>query len=372
MPIEVKIISILLFFASSYPLLGITGECVDKLNQDTHLKKMVFEFQKPNEDREQFIKDFYASGEKYPPFKKIKHVLDSGKAKILFIEKHKNDRCINGVLAFFEAPNEISICMDPERTMGRILDITIHEVLHFYQHELLDLDDLFIFDFKGETGLLTNALKYTFDKKKHLNLKQISDFHKETIRLFRIEDKKRFEKIIDDLDELSKYFYISEKLLFEIKRPSFIIEKVALDLVPEKINKMKHSVSSDLSALLKDIPIEFHSRIYTLIKNRYVVSRLLAPVQVYCIEVQANILSAALNYLRYDKVKHIPECLKLFPNVKPGPIKNFEEFNHLMTEAGREYVSRLDKYGKEFNPNFGHKGFEKIFSIEGCGKGFIP
>lgn len=60
----------------------------------------------------------------------------------------------------------------------------------------------------------------------------------------------------------------------------------------------------------------------------------------YCFDVQANILSAALN--------------------------------HLMTEAGREYVSRLDKYWKEFNPHFGHKGFEKFFSLEGCGQGFIP
>jgi hypothetical protein len=43
-----------------------------------------------------------------------------------------------------------------------------------------------------------------------------------------------------------------------------------------------------------------------------------------------------------------------------------------MTEVGREYVSRLDKYGKKFNPHFGHEGFEKFFSLEGCGQGFIP
>jgi len=349
-----------------------TEQCFEKLNKDTDLKNIAFEFQKPHKDREQFIKDFYTSGEKYPPFKKIKHVFDSGKARIIFVEKDKNNKCRDGVLAFFGEPNEITICMDPERTMGRILDITIHEVLHFYQHELINPQDLFLFEFKGEKGTLTKALKYTFDQKKHLKLNQIYDFHKNTIKFLKAENKQRFENLIDDLDELSKYYNISEKLFFEIKKPSFITEKEALDLVPEKINNLKNKVSSDFSSLLKDIPHELHSRIYASFKNRYVIARILGPVQMYCFEVQANILSAALNYLRYDKVKHIPECLKLFPNVKTGPIKDLEEFNHLMTEAGREYVSRLDKYGKQFNPHFGHKGFEKFFSLEGCGQGFIP
>jgi len=62
----------------------------------------------------------------------------------------------------------------------------------------------------------------------------------------------------------------------------------------------------------------------------------------------------------------------LFPQVKPDPIKDFQEFNDLMTEAGREYVSRLEKYGKEFSPIFGFKGFEKLFSTDGCGRGEVP
>ncbi len=109
-----------------------------------------------------------------------------------------------------------------------------------------------------------------------------------------------------------------------------------------------------------------------MIKNKFVSARFLGPVQIYCYEVQANILSAALNYSRYNKIKHIPQCLKLFPQVKSDPIKDFQEFNDLMAEAGREYVSRLEKYGKEFSPIFGFKGFEKFFSTDGCGRGEVP
>jgi hypothetical protein len=361
-------ISLLILFQLAFA----SDECLNTLRKDKKLNHLAFEFEKTGEMNNERILGFFKSSERYPPFKKIKHIFDSRQAKIQFVEKNKNKKCQKGVLAFFEEPNDIFMCIDPEQTKGRLLDIMIHEVLHFYQHKRFDVKDFFYFNFNGEEGVLTKALDYTLDARKHAIMTTFDDYHEASLKLFNQEQKKNLESIFEELQDLSKYFLISDTLEFEVKKPSLIHTQEAAALIPESVLIDKDAVKIKLTNFVKDLSADLRSRVFQMIKNKFVSARFLGPVQIYCYEVQANILSAALNYSRFNKVKHIPECLKLFPQVNPNPIKDFKEFNELIAEAGREYVSRLEKYGKEFSPSFGFKGFEKIFSIDGCGKGEIP
>jgi|GEM_PF-4833135 hypothetical protein len=349
-----------------------SDECLDTLRKDKKLDHVAFEFEKTGEMSNELISDFLKSSERYPPFKKIKHIFDSGQAKIRFLEKNKDKKCQQGALAFFEMPNEISVCMDSERTKGRLLDIIIHEVLHFYQHKRFDVKDFFYFDFKGEVGFLSKALDYTLEAKKHLMMNTFDEYHEASLKHLNKDQKESFDNIFEDLEDLSKYFFISDRLEFEVKKPQSVGLKESVSLIPKHIFTNKDVVKLKLMNFVKDLSSDQRTRVFQMIKNKFVFARFLGPVQIYCYEVQANILSAALNYSRYNKIKHIPQCLKLFPQVKPDPIKDFQEFNDLMTEAGREYVSRLEKYGKEFSPIFGFKGFEKLFSTDGCGRGEVP
>lgn len=361
-------LSVLILFQGT----SAADECLNTLRKDQKLNHLAFEFEKTGEMNNEFIFDFLKSSERYPPFKKIKHVFDSGKAKIHFLGKNKNKKCQEGVLAFFEVPNNIFVCADSQRTNGRLLDIIIHEVLHFYQFKRLNMVELFNFEYNGEIGVLTKAFDYTFDLEKHKLMTSFDEYHEDSLKLFNKDQKEILENIFDDLSDLSKYFFISDNLDFEVKKPNFVPQSEAASLIPKNVSINKDVVKTKLMNFVRNLSSDLRKRVFQMIKNKFVFSRFLGAVQTYCYEVQANILSAALNYSRYTKVRHIPECLKFFQLVNPNPIKDLKEFNYLMAEAGREYVSRLEKYGKEFNPNFGFKGFEKIFSSYGCGKGKVP
>lgn len=348
-----------------------TDDCLNKLKVDANLKNIAYEFEKTNSNPDQFKRDFYKLSESYFHFNKIKRYLDSKEIKLKFVNINEDKRCHRGSLAYFEIPNQVTICMNSNFSMGRILDITIHEALHYFQHNRMNVEDLFTFEYNGEKGILTKALNYSLDIKKHKITTDADIYHMDSMKLLKKHDRILVENFFDKLDEIGKYFYISEDLGFEIKKPEYINVDEALSQIPKEIIRLRDTSKTDLAHLIDKMP-QRKSRILQMIKNRFVANRFLGPLAVYCYEVQANILSFALNYSRFHKVRHIPECLKLFPQVKTDPIKNFEEFNHLMTEAGREYVSRIDKYGQEFSRIYGFKGFEKYFNPMACGQGEIP